>query len=178
MICKNEFDNLISLRIDLNSKLALLETTLSRMKEKYNSFIENNPKRIYLLCLDSFYFQYKILNVELEHYKRILALINNRMYGDYYKLFVIICAQCKEANLNITISDNDIIVYKDLDPLFDYKIGDITYLFNSIVNVLEELQAMYNKNNATILAHNLNNSVGVLHCWVLIDFEIREHNIK
>ena len=160
MICKNEFDKLISVRIDLNSKLASLETKLAGMKEKYTTFIEHNTKRIYILCLDSFYFQYKILHVELEHYKRVLALINNRMYGDYYKLFVIICAQCKEVNLNITISENDIIVYKDLDPLFDYKINDITYLFNSIVTVLEGLYAMYNKNNATIHSLNLNNSVG------------------
>jgi hypothetical protein len=96
----------------------------------------------------------------MEHYKRVLALINNRMYGDYYKLFVIICAQCKEANLTISPPDSNIIVYKDLDPLFDYKINDITLLFDSIVGILEELQVMHNNNNETILSHNLNNSVG------------------
>ncbi len=123
MICQDVFDTIISARTQLTDKMMALETTLSGMKDKYNSFVEQNPKKIYLLCLDSFYFQYKILHVEMEHYKRVLALINNRMYGDYYKLFMIICNQCKES---ISPPDSNIIVYKDLDPLFDYKISDIT----------------------------------------------------
>ena len=160
MNCQSDFNNLISTRSDISTKLASLEATLSNMKSKYDEFVENNPKKIYLYCLDSFFFQYKILSVELEHYRRVLSLINNRMYGDYYKLFMIITTQCKEAKLNFDAPTDKILVYKDLDPTFDYKISDVTLLFDSILAILEQLHTTYNNKNTSISSHNENNGVG------------------
>ena len=157
---KTEFDKLIEIRINLDEHIATLETTLSGMKNKYKVFAQNNSKKIYLYSLDSFYFQYKILSVEHEHYKRILALINNRMYGDYYKLCVIIINQCKESNLCITISMDDIVAYNDLDPMFDYTIDDAKFIFGKITDVMAQLRGLCKSNNDVILSNNSNNEVG------------------
>jgi len=157
---RSEFDKLIEMRIDLNERIITLEHTLSEMKNKYKSFTQNNYKKIYLYSLDSFFFQYKILQVEHEHYKRFLALINNRMYGDYYKLYVIIGTQCKESNLRISISMDDVLVYKDLDPMFDYTIDDVKFIFGKIVDAMEQLHELHKSNNDSILANNSNNAVG------------------
>ena len=157
---KTEFDRLIQIRINLDEHIATLETTLSGMKNKYKVFAQNNSKKIYLYSLDSFYFQYKILSVEHEHYKRILALINNRMYGDYYKLCVIIINQCKESNLCITISMDDIVAYNDLDPMFDYTIDDAKFIFGKITDVMAQLRGLCKSNNDVILSNNSNNEVG------------------
>jgi len=155
-----EFDKLISMRMELNERLVALETTLSEMKDKYKEFTKNNFKKIYLYSLDSFFFQYKILHVEFEHYKRFLALINNRMYGDYYKLFMIIISQSKESNLCINIELDDVLVYKDLDPMYDYTIDNVTAIFDKIVIVMEQLRELYRMNSETILSNNSNNGVG------------------
>ena len=155
-----EFDKLINTRICLNERLNTLETTLSVMKDKYKEFTKNNSKKIYLYSLDSFFFQYKILHVEFEHYKRFLTLINNRMYGDYYKLFMIIIAQSKESNLPIRIEIDDLLVYKDLEPMYDYTIDNVTTLFDKIVIVMEQLRELYRMNSETISSNNTNNGVG------------------
>jgi len=157
---RTEFDKLINTRICLNERLNTLETTLSEMKDKYKEFTKNNSKKIYLYSLDSFFFQYKILHVEFEHYKRFLTLINNRMYGDYYKLFMIIIAQSKESNLPIRIEIDDLIVYKDLEPMYDYTIENVTTLFDKIVIVMEQLRELYRMNSETISSNNTNNGVG------------------
>ena len=157
---RSEFDKLIEMRIDLNDRIVTLEHTLSDMKNKYKSFTKDNYKKIYLYSLDSFFFQYKILQVEHEHYKRFLALINNRMYGDYYKLYVIIGAQCKESNLRVGISIDDVLVYKDLEPTFDYTIEDIKFIFGKIMGIMEQLNELYKSNNDVILSNNSNNGVG------------------
>ena len=157
---RTEFDTLIHMRIDLNKRLAALETTLSGMKDKYKEFTKNNSKKIYLYSLDSFFFQYKILHVEFEHYKRFLALINNRMYGDYYKLFMIIFAQSKEYNLCVGVEVDDLIVYKDLDLMYDYTIENVTALFDKIVIVMEQLRELHRMNSDTISSNNSNNGVG------------------
>jgi hypothetical protein len=157
---KTEFDKLIQIRINLDEHIATLETTLSGMKNKYKVFAQNNSKKIYLYSLDSFYFQYKILSVEHENYKLILALINNRMYGDYYKLCVIIINQCKESNLCITISMDDIVAYNDLDPMFDYTIDDAKFIFGKITDVMAQLRGLCKSNNDVILSNNSNNEVG------------------
>ncbi len=157
---RSEFDKLIEMRIDLNKRITTLEHTLSEMKNKYKSFTQNNHKKIYLYSLDSFFFQYKILQVEHEHYKRFLALINNRMYGDYYKLYVIIGTQCKESNLSVVVSMDDILAYKDLDPTFDYTIDDVKFIFGKIADTMEQLHELYKSNNKAILENNSNNAVG------------------
>ena len=157
---KTEFDKLIQIRINLDEHIATLETTLSGMKNKYKVFAQNNSKKIYLYSLDSFYFQYKILSVEHEHYKRILALINNRMYGDYYKLCVIIINQCKESNLSVTISMDDVVAYNDLDPMFNYTIDDAKFIFGKITDVMAQLRGLYKSNNDALLTNNSNNEVG------------------
>ena len=157
---KTDFDKLIKVRVNLNYKITSLENTLSEMKNKYRFFIKNNFKKIYLYSLDSFFFQYKILHVEFEHYKRVLALINNRMYGDYYKLFIIIITQTKDSNLCINSSIDDVLVYKDLDPTYDYTVDDVTLLFGNIVNATEELRELHKTNSDTIMSNNSNNAVG------------------
>jgi len=157
---RTEFDKLINMRICLNEHLNTLETTLSEMKDKYKEFTKNNSKKIYLYSLDSFFFQYKILHVEFEHYRRFLTLINNRMYGDYYKLFMIIIAQSKESNLPIRIEIDDLLVYKDLEPMYDYTIENVTTLFDKIVVVMEQLRELYRMNSETISSNNSTNGVG------------------
>jgi hypothetical protein len=82
------------------------------------------------------------------------------MYGDYYKLFMIIIAQSRESNLPINVEIDDVLVYKDLDPTYDYTIENVTVLFDKIVVVMEQLRELYRMNSETISSNNSNNGVG------------------
>jgi len=149
-----------------------------KIKEKYNDLIKTNTNKVFLFCLNSLYFQFKILNFELENFTKMNSLIQNRMYGDYYKLYNIIISQCKENNIIFTeenfakslqLIDNDnknsstetdFPVYKDIDPFFRYRIEDIILLHQRILIIIDKLDDIYIQKESKINEHKENIRVG------------------
>ena len=157
---KNDFNTIIRQRNELQDKRTTLEEKLSDIREHYNDLVKNNSKKIYLYCLDSLYFQYKILRVELEQFQKMISLIFNRMYGDYYKLYNIISSQCKDNCVDIKLPTENIVLYKDLDPLTEYSLDDVTVTHNAIINMLQQLNELYDSKQSEIGRHNSNMRVG------------------
>ena len=157
---KNDFNLILRLRNELQTKRDTLTEKLDEIREQYNDLIKQNPKKIYLYCLDSLYFQYKILRVELEQFQKTISLIFNRMYGDYYKLYNIIQAQCKDNNIDILLSGENVVVYKDLDPLLEYNLDDLVLVHKIIVDTLNKLNVLYMSKQDEINNHNSNMRVG------------------
>jgi hypothetical protein len=157
---KNDFSTIIRQRNELQDKRTTLEEKLSDIREHYNDLVKNNSKKIYLYCLDSLYFQYKILRVELEQFQKMISLIFNRMYGDYYKLYNIISSQCKDNCVDIKLPTDNIVIYKDLDPLTEYSLDDVTVTHNAIINMLQQLNELYDSKQSEIGRHNSNMRVG------------------
>jgi hypothetical protein len=115
---------------------------LAQLKTVYNELIKTNSKKIFLFCLDSFYFQYKTFKLELDHIDKTRALTNNRMYCDYYKLYNIILTHIKENRADLIRVDIDrktYPVYKDLDPFQEYKLEDVRELHTNILELINDL---------------------------------------
>ena len=132
-------------------------TKLKQLKEQYNDLVKQNSKKIFLFCLDSFYFQYKVLHVEMELFHRMCALIHNRIYGDYYKLFNIILMQCKENNIQVpglVRESEQFPIYKDLEPFLEYKIEDVIKIHADILSLINEVYMLYVSNQKNIHKHN------------------------
>ena len=157
---KNDFNLILRLRSELQTKRDTLTEKLDEIREQYNELIKQNSKKIYLYCLDSLYFQYKILRVELEQFQKTISLIFNRMYGDYYKLYNIIQAQCKDNNVDILLSGENVVVYKDLDPLLEYNLDDLVLVHKIIVDTLHKLNVLYTSKQDEINNHNSNMRIG------------------
>jgi len=157
---QNDFNLILHLRTELQTKRDTLEEKLDEIKAQYNDLVKQNSKKIYLYCLDSMYFQYKILRVELEQFQKTIALIFNRMYGDYYKLYNIIQSQCRENSTNIKMSSEDVVVYKDLDPFTEFSTDDLIVTHRIIVDTLGKLQELYSTKQEEINDHNANMRVG------------------
>lgn len=160
---KNEFQNIIKMNNDILDEKKMIHNKLSVLKQTYNNLIKNNYKKIYIFCLDSFYFQYKILSFEMENTGNFINLINNRMYGDYYKLYNIILLFCKEKNieLNIEINKDKFPVYNDLEPFFEYTINEIHNLFFDILKIIGELYNNYFNVENKIGEYKINNNNGI-----------------
>ena len=167
-LLSSEFDEIIEKRKNIKEKYKMLEGKLTTMKAKYSSLIQNNQKKMFIYCLDSFFFQYKILLLELEHYEQVIKSVSNRMYGDYYKLFMVIVEKCKENTFEIEGLNNmeNIPSYKDVDANVEYKIDDLLKLHNNILAVLKQLTsitgfhiyqatASINMNSGTIRTYGL-----------------------
>ena len=157
---KNEFQNIIKMNNDILDEKKMIHNKLLVLKQTYNNLIKNNYKKIYIFCLDSFYFQYKILSFEMENTGNFINLINNRMYGDYYKLYNIILLFCKEKNieLNIEINKDKFPVYNDLEPFFEYTINEIHNLFFDILKIIGELYNNYFNVENKIGEYKMNNN--------------------
>lgn len=165
MICnipklQNDFNMCLRLRTELQTKRDTLEEKIDDIKAQYNDLVRQNSKKIYLYCLDSMYFQYKILRVELEQFQKMIALIFNRMYGDYYKLYNIIQSQCKENSTNIILSSENVVVYKDLDPFTEFSVEDLALTHRIIIETLKKLSELYATKQEEINDHNANMRVG------------------
>ena len=140
--------NIDNLRESFTDNMQILHTILEKqgyikekldiLKTKYSDMIQNNKKKIFIFCLDSYYFQYKMLVVEMENINNTLCMIKNRIYGDYYKLYNVILS---ESNLNVDLSHfatkiKKYIPYKDIEPFFEYNNNDVIELHNDILQII------------------------------------------
>jgi len=162
-ILQKEFQSIITLNQEIIDKKNGIDEKLAKLKIIYNDLIKNNNKKIFIFCLDAFYFQYKILNIEIEQMKHILILINNRMYGEYYKLYNIILLQIKEKGLVIPesyITSKNHTVYKDLEPHIEYNIELIKEVHNDILVLIDGIYVCHNSNESCIKDHVNNTTIG------------------
>jgi hypothetical protein len=160
---KTDFDNIITLKKEIAKVKQTVAEKLSQLKLQYNELIKTNSKKIFLFCLDSFYFQYKTFAMEMEHIDRTRALMNNRMYCDYYKLHNIIVSHIKENKADIDISDLDTKTYppyKDLEPFQEYKLEDIKEIHTAILLIINRLFNQAIGKYDTIEHYNDNHKIG------------------
>ena len=57
---KNNFDNLLMFSKKLDSEKELIRQKLQHFKETHQNLSKSNNKQIFIFCLDSFLFQYKM----------------------------------------------------------------------------------------------------------------------
>jgi len=161
-LLENEFNSIIEKRNDIKIKYKKIDEKLTGMKLKYTNLVESNKRKIFIYCLDSFFFQYKILLLELEHYNNIINLLFSRMYGDYYKLFNVIVEKCKEINFTIDniVSMENIQAYKDVENKLEYKTEDLLKLHNNILAILKQMTIFYEKRDLDIVAQDETSDIG------------------
>ena len=160
---KTNFNNLIIVQREIAKVKITLADTLNKLKAVYNDLIKTNTKKIFLFCLDSFYFQYKTFVLEMEHIDKTRALVNNRMYCDYYKLYNIICNYVKENRTELSLSELELKtypVYKDLDPFQEYKIDDIRALHDNILYIIDTLYVQTESKKDDIVSYNDKRHIG------------------
>lgn len=160
---KNSFEKLIEIDQLIISKKNSIAENLNKLKITYNSLIKHNNKNIFLFSLDSFYFQYKILHIEMENLTNFITLINNRMYGDYYKLYNIIMMQNKDKTIKLNNMPDikKVPVYKDLEPFHEYKISDIREIHSIILQIINELHLYYTNSQKKIQNYSDTTKVGI-----------------
>lgn len=164
---RSEFEENMGIYSDLLKNRDMVSEKVTSMKERYNELVKQNNKPMFLFCLESLFFQYKILNLEMENYHKSLTLIENRIYGEYYKLYNMMVNQCIENNIQIdedtskesSETVDSLPIYKDTDPFFKYRLEDIERIHERILLVID-IMCELNKNKKEI-ANNYRNNVAV-----------------
>jgi hypothetical protein len=158
---KLAFKQIIDVDTDLFAKQKTVDSELEKLKQTHNALIKENNKKIFIFCLDSFYFQYRILHQEMEELSRFIIILNNRMYGEYYKLYNIIVTQLTERNILLqTISQHKKYpVYRDLEQMKEYSIADISEIHDTILNIINELYIFYSLKQQTVKDYSHTNNI-------------------
>ena len=107
LVLKNNFNDIKNLRESSINLMKSLGEKVETLKIIYNELIANNLNETDT-GLDSFHFQTKLINLELDNYQKTFKIIDNRVYGDYYKLFKKLTKYLNENIKNNNIKNKNI----------------------------------------------------------------------
>lgn len=162
---RDDFQVLLEINREIVQKKKEISEKLQHLRTIYNGLIKKNGKKIFLFCLDSFFFQYKILTMEMDNITRYMNMINNRMYGEYYKLFNIIAMETSENYQEIKALAGEVAKkyppYKDLDPLHEYDIQATAGIHADILSAIDCLFRNYAAKEQNIHGYSDNSRIGI-----------------
>lgn len=98
--------------------------------------------------LDSFYFQSKLIDEEYELVKKIYKMIENRMYGEYYKLWLAMSHYTKDWKEMLKFPP-----YKDLEPTKQYDSKVTQTISEEIVSLFTLIRDVMDKSKKDIDVH-------------------------
>lgn len=161
---KSSFQGILQLHVDIKTNKTNIDEKISQLKALYQNLVKTNTKKIFLFCLDSFYFKYKTLVIELDNLSKFTSLIHNRMYGDYYKLYNIILTQFHDSGIEFPGSFSEYSkkypAYKDLEPFHEYKMSDIINIHSDILSLINCHYMYYLGKEQNINTHSTSTRVG------------------
>lgn len=160
---QSNFQNIWILKDEIIKTKQIISAKLAHLKTAYGELTKKNSKKMYLFCLDTFFFQYKTYSIEMENLDKHRVLLNNRMYCDYYKLYVLITTYLKDNAEELDIEQVDMRTftpYKDLEPYHEYNLDDIKVLHATILGFIKHLQFRYDTNEYNIRNYNTKNRAG------------------
>ena len=150
---KSTFHNILLLRNDVTKIKEQINTKITNLKGIYGELSKNTTKKALLFSLDSFFFQYKLFSLEFENVNKFRILLNNRMYCDYYKLYILIINYIKENKEDLkseSLVFRTFPLYKDLEPFQEYNLEDIKNIHSDIMKYINYLYDCCETNQSKI----------------------------
>lgn len=150
-----KFTKIKSVRNHIKDKFGHIQKIKTQIRNNYINYM--NKESTDFFGLDSFHFQNKVLELEFSNMTRLYQFIDNRIYGDYYKLFYEIELFLKE---NLKTRQYEKIkelkniekypVYKDLDKFTCYDFDTINNIHQDIIVIISCIKEIYNENENNI----------------------------
>ena len=84
---KKKFTEFKKLRLNITTLFERLQQKKTKLNDIYKEYIEkSNLHQDSIFGLDSFHFQNKMIDTEYQNMEKLYVLIDNKIYGEYYKL--------------------------------------------------------------------------------------------
>jgi hypothetical protein len=140
---KDDFNDIKIIRDSTIYLIESLDNKIEILKNIYQNLLSNNTSHCF--GLDSLHFQNKIIQSEYEFILKQFKIIDNRIYGDYYKLYQIINNYLinninDKKIINLTENSKNYPIYKDLNNEFEYDFINTTEIHKDIIQIIEALQ--------------------------------------
>jgi hypothetical protein len=143
---EHKFQQVKQLRVDLNNIFQEVDEKIKILNDIYSEVVKTHTDKNYSIGLDSFYFQNKLLQLEYDNMQHVFNFIDNRIYGEYYKLhrmlFDFINHGIKEKIMvdKLLITHKKYPMYKDLEPTKIYDFNVTIEINNTIQHSIKELK--------------------------------------
>ena len=171
-LLSNNFTKITDYKKSIVSVLFHIKQKNDSLVDIYDEYCNLNSDSFNIKTLDTFKFQNKLMLIEYESNTKIYNIFMNRMYGDYYKLFIDINKYCSSSvqKLKMNVS-TDYEVYKDLEIEKEYSFDTITDLYSEMLSILTDLDNYINNENRNIKEYQLNKKNGINISSFVLDKE-------
>ena len=162
MTIETKFEEIKTIRVFIKNTFKLLTEKHVEIKSQYKTYIDANRKCEYL---DAFYFQIKLLDYDYDTTNKLYNYIDNRIYCDYYKLFIIIYSffklNFKNEKSEMILKNTKYPIYKDLEPYKIYDFDMINDIHQDIIRLIEYINKIIQQNEDEIKAHQTKLTSGI-----------------
>ena len=162
MTIETKFEEIKSIRVFIKNTFKLLTEKHVEIKSQYKTYIDANRKCEYL---DAFYFQIKLLDYDYDTTNKLYNYIDNRIYCDYYKLFIIIYSffklNFKNEKSEMILKNTKYPIYKDLEPYKIYDFDMINDIHQDIIRLIEYINKIIQQNEDEIKEHQTKLTSGI-----------------
>ena len=143
MEVKNTIDKIVEMRAAIKKKLG-------QLKEIHTDLIkDNDSKKIFLICLESFHFQYKVMHFDIDNLQRNFLMLTNRAYCDYYNLYNMLQKLFEDYKIDIPTATQH-PVYNDLEPFGEYSLENIYLMHDNAVELITCLIGKLRENELSV----------------------------
>ena len=143
---KHSFENIKTLRSDIQNIFNTIKSKSTTLNNVYEDMIKAHSKSEYMFGIDSFHFQNELIALDYQHILNAFNKINNRIYCEYYQLYVLIRKYIDSDITNVSLRSKILInkkfpVYKVLDIHRVYRFPLVVELHDYITNTIVELES-------------------------------------
>lgn len=177
------FEKIKEVRLKIKNKIQKIHKIKSEIKKNYTHYIKNERQNFF--GLDSFHFQNKLIDLEYTNLIDLYNHIDNRIYGDYYKLFIMIERYLKKNLLGCQYEKikelgnlSKYPVYKDLERTKKYDFDMINNIHHDIISVISSVRDIYNENMAVIKEYVKQLNYGINIDNYIISHEYMNNNLN
>jgi hypothetical protein len=143
---KHSFEHIKILRSDIQNIFDTINAKSITLNKVYDDMIKTHCKSEYMFGIDSFHFQNELISSDYDNIINTFNKINNRMYCEYYQLYMLI-RKYIESDINNESLRNKVLInkkfpiYKVLDKLSIYRFTYVIELHEYITNTIVELES-------------------------------------
>ena len=152
---KKEFENMIEFMKSIKKLSTKTKNSINKINEEYIKLTDKNTDPIELFGLDFFNFQHKVYSKQYDNQVSLFNFLNNRIYGDYYKLYKLILNYVKSNIHSNTIkticeSNSNLPKYDVLDDAKVFPEQVLQTINVVVINILEQLYSLYKEQNLNL----------------------------
>ena len=180
---KVSFDTLKETRLKIKQTFGEIDSIKNDIKQNYIQYIQKESENFF--GLDSFHFQNKAIELEYTNMLHLYHFIDNRIYGDYYKLFIMIHESLKTQLTTQQmyklkeLQHLDIYpLYKDLEPFKIYEFDLINQIHQDIILVLSSVKEMVTEIEASLKDHQKHLNLGMNIDNYVINQKYKNNHLK